>query len=282
VLRRSQRPLSDLNADLLTGLAPRELLARELSEREGQLVLGADDLSAAIEQAEAEVDRWQRAGRLLVTVLDPGYPRNLHLVHDRPLLLFVAGSLVAQDDRAVAVIGTRSASLQGMADARLISQELGRRGFTLVSGLARGIDTAVHGAALDAGQRTIAVIGTGLDRAYPRENQPLQEQISRLGAVVSCFWPEDPPKPEAFRRRNAVMSGLALGTVIVEAGERSGARVQARRALEHGRPVFLWRALRRAAWAQHLSDQPGVYVIDQVGEIVDAIERTWPAIARTD
>jgi DNA processing protein len=217
-----------------------------------------------------------------VTVLDSGYPRNLHLVHDRPLLLFVAGRLVAEDDRAIAVIGTRRPSPQGMADARLISQQLGNHGFTLVSGLARGIDTAAHGAALDAGRRTMAVIGTGLERAYPQENQPLQEQISRSGAVVSCFWPEDPPRPEAFRRRNAVMSGLALGTVIVEAGERSGTRVQARRALAHGRPVFLWRGLRRAAWAQQLSDQPGVYAVDQVSEIVDAIERTWPAIAGTD
>jgi DNA processing protein len=256
-------------------------LARELSEREGQLVLGAEDPGRAIQQAAAEIVEWQRAGRQLVTVLDGGYPRNLHLVHDRPLLLFVAGNLVADDDRAVAVIGTRSASPQGVDDARLISQELGRGGFTVISGLARGIDTAAHRAALDIGRRTVAVIGTGLGHAYPPENRALQAQISRLGAVVSCFWPEDPPRPEAFRRRNAVMSGLALGTVIVEAGERSGARVQARRALEHGRPVFLWRALERVAWAQELSDQPGVYVVDRVSEITDTIERLWPAISPT-
>jgi DNA processing protein len=254
-------------------------LARELSEHEGQLLLGADDPSRVTQRAEAQLVEWQRAGHQLVTVLDRGYPRNLQLVHDRPLLLFVAGSLVAQDDRAVAVIGTRSASPQGLDDARLISQGLGWRGFTVISGLARGIDTAAHRAALDTGRRTVAVIGTGLGDAYPPENRSLQGQISRLGAVVSCFWPEDPPRAEAFRRRNAVMSGLALGTVIVEAGERSGVRVQARRALEHGRPLFLWRALREAAWAEQLSDQPGVHVVDNVGEIVETIERLWPAMS---
>jgi DNA processing protein len=146
-------------------------------------------------------------------------------------------------------------------------------GYVVVSGLAAGIDTAAHEAALATGGRTVAVIGTGLRHSYPPQNAQLQRRIAAEGAVVSQFWPEQPPTRLSFPRRNAVMSGCALGTVVVEASPRSGARLQTRLALAHGRPVFLWRALLDQPWALELAQRPGVYVIDEPGQIVETVER---------
>jgi DNA processing protein len=117
------------------------------------------------------------------------------------------------------------------------------------------------------------VIGTGLAHSYPPQNAALQRRIADESAVVSQFWPEQPPTRQSFPMRNAVMSGLALGTVVVEASPRSGARVQARRALAHGRPVFLVRALLSQPWARELAAAPGVHVVDAPGEITTTIER---------
>ena len=143
----------------------------------------------------------------------------------------------------------------------------------MVSGLAAGIDTAAHEAALAAGGRTVAVIGTGLRHSYPPENAALQRRIAAEGAVVSQFWPDAPPSRTTFPLRNAVMSGLALGTVVVEASFRSGARLQARLALAHGRPVFLWRAVLDEPWAREVAQRPGVHVIDEPAQVMETVER---------
>ncbi len=145
--------------------------------------------------------------------------------------------------------------------------------FTVISGLAAGIDTAAHRAALQAGGRTIAVIGTGLGRAYPPQNADLQREIASTGAVVSQFWPDAGPSRQSFPLRNSVMSGLTLATVIVEAAATSGARVQARLALAHGRPVFLADSLLSQVWARELADRPGTHVFCAPTEITDAIDR---------
>jgi DNA processing protein len=150
---------------------------------------------------------------------------------------------------------------------------LAHAGFVVVSGLAAGVDSAAHAAALAAGGRTVAVIGAGLDHVYPPENAALHRQIAERAAIVSQFWPETPPSRQTFPMRNAVMSGLALGTVIVEASARSGARVQARRALGHGRPVFLLRRVLGQAWAAELADRPGVHVVDEPAQVIDIVER---------
>jgi DNA processing protein len=229
--------------------------------------------------ASADVMRWKQQGIRLLSVLDRAYPDNLREVHDRPPLLFVAGSLNPHDMKAVAVIGARKATPHGLSEASAIVRHLVTAGYTVVSGLAAGIDTAVHSAALDAGGRTIAVLGTGVTRCYPPQNAALQNRLAAEHAVISQFWPEAPPSRQTFPQRNATMSGLALGTVVVEAGERSGARTQARLALNHGRPVFLTAALpKKQPWARHLADKPGVHVISTPPEIADAIERlTAPA-----
>ncbi|MBV9048974.1 MAG: DNA-processing protein DprA, partial [Solirubrobacterales bacterium] len=147
------------------------------------------------------------------------------------------------------------------------------QGYTVVSGLAAGIDTAAHTAALARGGRTIAVIGTGLNRSYPPENAPLQRRLARESAVVSQFWPEAPPSRRSFPMRNAVMSGLTLGTVVVEASQTSGARMQGRLALAHGRTVFLVDALLEQQWAREFSNRPGTHVVRSGPEITAVVER---------
>ncbi len=228
---------------------------------------------AALAQADADIRAWSAEGMCLVSVLDPEYPENLRLVHDRPPLIFVAGRLTEADARSIAVIGARRATPEGQAVAGEIARHLVHAGFTVLSGLAAGVDTAAHTAALSEHGRTVAVIGTGLRRAYPPQNADLQARIAREGAVVSQFWPETPPSRTTFPMRNAVMSGLALASVVVEASPRSGARVQARLALAHGRPVFLHRRLLGEEWARELAMRPGAHVISQTAQITDIVDR---------
>lgn len=229
--------------------------------------------SDRIAEAQAEMERWRAQGMRLVTMFDHDYPGNLRAVHDRPPVIFVAGRIDPGDGRSLAVVGARQASPGKLGIARAISKELVDQGYTVVSGLAAGIDTAAHGAALARGGRTIAVIGTGLRRCYPPQNASLQRRIAREGAVVSQFWPEAPPSRRSFPMRNAVMSGLTLGTVVVEASHTSGARMQARLALAHGRAVFLVDTLLEQQWAQQLSKRPGTHVVHSVQEITAVIER---------
>lgn len=226
-----------------------------------------------IGDAAAEIAAWERSGIRLLTVLDPEYPENLRTVYDRPPLIFLAGSLRQTDARSVAVVGTRAASREGLARARQVAAHVADNGFTVISGLAAGIDTQAHAAALRCGGRTAAVVGTGLRHCYPPENANLQRRIARGGAVVSQFWPDSPPTATSFVTRNATMSGLAMGTVVVEASHTSGARAQARLALQHGRPVFLLEPLLEEPWARVFADRPGTYVVRQPEEITATIER---------
>jgi DNA processing protein len=232
-----------------------------------------EDPAPLLRRAEADVGAWQRDGFTLLTVLDDGYPENLRTVHDRPPIVFVAGQLTPQDARSVAIVGARRASRAGLAATTGVADALARGGYVVVSGLAAGIDTAAHEAALAAGGRTVAVIGTGLRHSYPPENAGLQRRIAAEGAVVSQFWPDAPPTRKSFPLRNAVMSGLALGTVVVDASFRSGARLQARLALAHGRPVFLWRAILDEPWARDFAVRPGVHVIDEPGQVMQTVDR---------
>jgi DNA processing protein len=230
-------------------------------------------MQTLLDKAAADISRWEDDGMRLLSLLHEDYPANLRAVHDRPPLVFVGGELRPRDARSVAVIGARSASSEGLELARRIAAHLAAEGYTVVSGLAAGIDTSAHRAALDHGGRTVAVIGTGLNRSYPPENAPLQRTIARHGAVVSRFWPDQPPNRQSFPMRNAVMSGLALATVIVEAGAASGARIQARQALAHGRPVFLLAPVLKQRWARELAARPGTYVVREPEEITRRLSR---------
>jgi len=257
-------------ADRLERDDARSALAAELGEGSSLL---PEDPQPHIELARQEIAAWEQRGLQLVTVRDAEYPSALHAVHDRPALLWVAGDVVLlQAPRAVAVVGTRHPSDDGRARAAKIATGLADAGLIVLSGLAAGIDAVAHRAALAADGRTVAVIGTGLDHAYPPQNAGLQDELRRTQAVVSPFWPEAGPSPARFRRRNAVMSGLGLGTVIVEASARSGTRVQARRALAHGRPVFLCRPLLAQTWAAELAARPGVHVVDGAADVVALVD----------
>lgn len=185
--------------------------------------------------------RLRRAGMDALTLQDDAYPRNLHEVPDPPAVLFTRGRLAPSDDLAVALIGTRRATAYGRAVADRLASELAAAGVTVVSGLARGIDTVVHAATLRAGGRTLAVLGNGLDSVYPPENAALARRIvdTDRGALVSEFGPGIPPDAVNFPRRNRIIAGLSRVSVIVEAGERSGALITADFALEQGRDVLV-------------------------------------------
>jgi DNA processing protein len=194
---------------------------------------------AAHRWAEAELGRAQRLGVRIIGRDEPDYPELLRQIFDPPAVLYVSGSLEAGEGaRSVAVVGSRSATPAGAALARGLGRELARIGAIVVSGLARGIDTAAHRGVLDASGRTLAVLGSGLDVIYPSENAALAREITRGGAVISEFALGTPPAPGNFPRRNRVIAGCTRGVVVVEAALRSGALVTARLALEEGREVM--------------------------------------------
>lgn len=235
------------------------------------------DLEAELRAAENQITSWRAQGMEPIGALDGRYPGLLAAAYDHPPLIFVAGRMKPRDERSVAVIGSREASPQGTRMAAALAEHLVRGGYTVVSGLAAGIDTAAHSAALARGGRTIAVIGTGLSRCYPRSNVILQRRIAAQCAVVSQFLPDAPPSRESFPLRNALMSGLSLATVIVEASATSGTRTQARCALRQGRPVFLLEPVLRHRWARELAERTSVHVVDGPGGVIERLERLTAA-----
>ncbi len=267
LLQTGKRPWNEYANLLEEAGSAAAVLDRERSSQAS--LFETAELAASADQ----ITRWHADGIRLVSVLDPDYPQNLRAVHDRPPVIFVAGRLEPRDANAIAVVGARQASPRGIATAKQVSTHLAGCGFTVFSGLAAGIDTAVHNAALDSGGRTIAVVGTGLKRAYPPQNAPLQRRLAGECAVVSQFWPDAPPSKRSFPMRNAVMSGATLATVVIEASETSGARTQARLALAQGRPVFLHESLLEREWARDCAARPGAHVVKRPAEITETVER---------
>lgn len=186
----------------------------------------------------SELERLEQAGVGALTWDSEDYPINLRNIHDPPPVIYVKGELLPEDDWAVAVVGTRHASVYGKEAARHLAISLAHSGVTVVSGLAAGIDAVAHQAALDAGGRSLAVLGSGVDVVYPPQNQRLAEQLVQQGALVSEYPLGTKPDRSNFPPRNRIISGLALGTVVVEAGARSGALITAEFAAEQGREVF--------------------------------------------
>ncbi len=230
---------------------------------------------AELEGYSEMIGELEGQGVRVLTILDEDYPRNLREVYNRPPFLFVRGELSPEDEQAVAVVGTRRASPEGIREAGSLASQLAERGVTVLSGLALGIDAAAHSAALAAGGRTVAVMGTGIKRIYPAQNRELADEIVRAGALVSQFWPDAPPTKYSFPMRNVVMSGMAIGTVVVEASNTSGARMQARLALEHGKRLFLVESLvLRESWARRYAEYPGTTVVESVDDVVDVLTAT--------
>jgi DNA processing protein len=183
-------------------------------------------------------NRIHAAGVELVRVIDPAYPALLKGVADAPAVLFVKGQLPRDDEPALAVVGTRRATAYGRQAAEKIAGELARAGVIIISGLARGIDAVAHNAALAAGGRTIAVLGSGVDRIYPSEHKGLAQRVVGSGALVSEFPLGEPPDAPNFPRRNRIVAGLARGTLVIEADRESGALITVDFALEQGRDVY--------------------------------------------
>lgn len=184
----------------------------------------------------------ERIAGLGIRAVHPGhslYPKLLAEISGRPSILYIRGELLPADDVSVAIVGTRRATPYGRQSAERIAAELAQAGVTVISGLARGVDAAAHRAALEAGGRTIAVLGSGADVIYPAEHRQLSEQILEAGAIVSELSPGAKPDAQNFPARNRIIAGMALGTVVVEAPMRSGALISASFAADQGREVFV-------------------------------------------
>lgn len=220
-----------------------------------------------------------------ISILDRGsaaYPKMLAEIYDPPNILFHQGTIEPVDQLAIAIVGTRHSSNYGDTVARRLAHGLSMAGFTIVSGLARGIDAQAHKAALAAKGRTIAVLGGGLLKMYPPEHQKLADEIAANGAVISEALPEQSPQSGCFPRRNRIVTGLSLGVIVVEAGDRSGAAISARLAMEQGREVFAvpgridsqnsrgcHQLIRDGATLVRSVDD----VLEQLGPLVDAVPR---------
>lgn len=196
-------------------------------------------LGRSMEMAEEELIRATAAGAQIVTLDDDAYPAALKNIYDPPLILYVRGDAAGLSAPGIAIVGTRHPTPYGIGMAHRLACDLATRGLVVISGMARGVDTASHRGALEGKGRTIAVWGTGVDVPYPRENKKLADQIlASGGAIVSEFPVGTFAAPQNFPIRNRIISGLSIGVLVVEAGEYSGTRITARNALEQGRDVF--------------------------------------------
>ena len=239
------------------------------------------DILSARAAAEQDLALWAASGWRFLSILDAAYPARLRDIHQAPPFLFAQGQLVAEET-AVAVVGSRKASERSVYLTTEIATRLVAAGISVLSGLAEGVDAAAHRAALAADGRTVAVIGSGVAQFYPVKNERLQREIAQRGLVLSQFWPDAPPQRHNFLMRNAIMSGLGHCTIVVQAAETSGARAQARMAVEHGRPVILLRQVVAANdWAKQLVSRPGVHeatspdeVMAHVSSILDREQQT--------
>jgi len=222
---------------------------------------------------DTEMERISTQGISVLTWEDEGYPRLLQEIYDPPPVLYVKGQLLPEDEWAVAVVGTRAATAYGKEAATQIAGGLAHNGVTIVSGLARGIDSAAHRAALEAGGRTIGVLGCGLDIIYPPENRRLTAQIVQRGALISEYTLGTPPEGGNFPPRNRIISGISLGVVIIEAGSRSGALITADYALDQGREVFAvpGNIFRRASQGTNTLIREGATPVLSVEDILEAL-----------
>lgn len=281
-LRASGRPWAEVASTVEDERSALTVLDALLTPAQPTLDHDEDEHSHRLDEVEREIEAWAAEGIDLITLLDDDYPVRLLMVHQRPPFITVRGTLSPADEQAVAVVGSRTASLRGLHIAREIAGALTARGMTVLSGLATGIDTAAHRAALDAGGRTVAVVGTGLRHTYPAANRALQAEIAERGAVVSQFWPDAGPAKHHFPMRNAVMSGCGIATVVVEAGEHSGTRIQARLALEHGRHVFLLpEVVEGTTWGREMARRPNTTVLkglDHLQEVLDELTAEIPEL----
>ncbi|MEU7634055.1 DNA-processing protein DprA [Nocardia sp. NPDC049220] len=231
-------------------------------------LFGSDPDAALMATARRDVDEWKHMPFDFHTFRDSSYPDQLRSVRQMPPVVFTHGKLI-HNEVGISVVGSRKASQSGLEFARDVAYALVEHDVSVIAGLAAGIDTAAHCAALEAGGRTVAVLGNGLDYVYPRSNQELQAEVASRGMLLTHFLPEYAPTRWSFLARNVTMSAYGAATVVVEAGEHSGTRTQAREAVAHGRPVILNSTVMQTTdWARRLTEEPGVYVASTPSEVI--------------
>lgn len=230
--------------------------------------------TSVIERCLAWLDDKKVGGknnRHILTLTDPRYPYLLKQISTAPPLLFVEGDPHILSLPQLAIVGSRHASQDGLANAKTFGFELSKRDIVVTSGLALGVDGRAHRGALDGNGKTVAVLGSGLEKIYPSAHQQLAEEIKEKGALVSEFWPWSPPKAEFFPKRNRIISGLSIGVLVVEAALKSGSLITARLALEQGREVF---ALPGSIHNPHVKGsngliKQGAFLVESVDEILE-------------
>ena len=279
--------------NLIPGVGPRSFLRllsefrspdRILAARERELaqVLGPKREIAQrianyrdVVDIETEMELIEQHDVTVVTLEDPRYPLRLAEIYEPPILLYIRTALLERDKNSVAMVGTRRASMYGKEVAERLAGELALRGITVVSGMAEGVDSAAHRGALNAGGRTIAVLGGGVDVVYPVGNKKLMEEIISNGCVISEFPMGCPARGGNFPRRNRIISGLTLGTVVVEGDSHSGALITARYAAEQGREVFAvpGNVNSRRTDGPHSLIKDGAKLTETANDIIEEIEK---------
>ncbi len=222
---------------------------------------------------QKELELAKKYGAAVLTLGDEKYPPRLREIYDPPVVLYVRGEIIPGDERAIAIVGTRRPSFYGRMITEDLSKKLAMRGFTIVSGLARGIDSAAHRGALAVKGRTIAVLGCGIDKVYPPENARLMKEVMSSGAVVSEFPFGTKPDRGNFPRRNRIISGLSLGVIVVEAAKRSGSLITASCALEQGREVFAvpGKVDSPTSYGTHSLIKEGAKLVQDVDDIIEEL-----------
>ena len=287
----SQNESAELLLALTPGIGPRlrKNLLAHFGSAEAVMRAAASDLRAvpgigqklcrSIVQArnevnvEAELADCREHGVQILTESSPTYPQALVHIPDPPGVLFVRGEIRPTDGIAVAIVGTRHATQYGLTQAERFASGLGRCGYTIVSGLARGIDAAAHRGALKAGGRTLAVLGSGVLNVYPPEHEQLAKEVIASGALLGENPPRSPPLSGAFPQRNRIITGLALGLIVIEASERSGALISARHAMEQGRDVFALpgRVDSRMSRGCHRLIRDGAKLVETIDDVLEEL-----------
>ncbi len=232
---------------------------------------------------ERECDEADKLGIRIITREDAEYPKSLLAIHDPPLVLYMRGELESRDGKAIAVVGTRRPTYYGKEVAARLAGQIAEAGYTVVSGLAAGIDTIAHRQAITMLGRTVAVIGSGLKHMYPASNKQLAEEIVGCGAVISEFPLDRKPDKTTFPIRNRIVTGLSTGVVVVEAGIKSGAMITARLAMEQGRNVFAVPGRIDSALSSGTNGliKQGAKLVENIGDILDEYELLFPIMPET-
>ncbi|MCC6369149.1 MAG: DNA-protecting protein DprA [Bryobacterales bacterium] len=256
---------------------PREVFRASLSELESMGLATATAQSilsgCTFEDAATQQQKMKQSGAVMIPLLDTRYPKRLRSIFDPPPLLFCRGRIELLDSLMIGIVGTRRPTAYGSAASDRLARDLAMAGLTVVSGMARGIDTAAHKAALEVGGSTVAVLGCGVDLVYPAENRKLAEEIASKGLVVSEFPMGTPAYPQNFPIRNRIVSGLGVGILVVEGAKYSGSAITARLAVEQGRELFAvpGNITSKMSWSPNLLIKQGAKLVQEAEDVLSEL-----------